>query len=56
MLVMKFGGTSVGSAATIKQVKEIVKNAMKSNSRIFLVVSANVPHRAMNLSVISLKK
>jgi aspartokinase/homoserine dehydrogenase 1 len=40
MLVMKFGGTSVGSAATIKQVKEIVKNAMKSNSRVFLVVSA----------------
>ncbi|HLO80417.1 MAG TPA: aspartate kinase [Chitinophagaceae bacterium] len=40
MLVMKFGGTSVGSAATIKQVKEIVKNAMKNNSRVFLVVSA----------------
>jgi aspartokinase/homoserine dehydrogenase 1 len=40
MLVMKFGGTSVGSAATIKQVKEIVKKAIKSNSRVFLVVSA----------------
>ncbi len=39
MLVMKFGGTSVGSAATIKQVKEIVHQALKSD-KVFLVVSA----------------
>jgi aspartokinase/homoserine dehydrogenase 1 len=39
MLVMKFGGTSVGSAGTIKQVREIVHQALKSNP-VFLVVSA----------------
>jgi aspartokinase/homoserine dehydrogenase 1 len=39
MLVMKFGGTSVGSAGTIKQVREIVHQALKS-SPVFLVVSA----------------
>lgn len=36
---MKFGGTSVGSAAAIKQVKQIVGDALKKD-KVFLVVSA----------------
>lgn len=39
MLVLKFGGTSMGSAESIKQVVEIVKDKTK-NSSVILVVSA----------------
>jgi bifunctional aspartokinase / homoserine dehydrogenase 1 len=39
MLVMKFGGTSVGSASTIQQVREIV-NASLKDENVILVVSA----------------
>ena len=37
MKVLKFGGTSVGSAANIKRVKEIVQN---QNEDVLVVVSA----------------
>ena len=39
MLVMKFGGTSVGSASSIQQVRKIVKDALLKN-KVILVVSA----------------
>lgn len=39
MLVMKFGGTSVGSAGAIRQVKEIVSQTLPKG-KVFLVVSA----------------
>jgi bifunctional aspartokinase / homoserine dehydrogenase 1 len=39
MLVLKFGGTSMGSAEAMKQVADIVKEKLQHNS-LFLVVSA----------------
>ena len=39
MLVMKFGGTSVGSASSIQQVRKIIKDALQKDS-VILVVSA----------------
>ena len=39
MLVLKFGGTSMGSAESIKQVVDIVKEKTKESS-VILVVSA----------------
>ncbi len=39
MLVMKFGGTSVGSAPSIQRVRKIVSDALKSD-KVMLVVSA----------------
>jgi bifunctional aspartokinase / homoserine dehydrogenase 1 len=39
MLVMKFGGTSVGSASSIQQVRKIVKEALQKD-KVILVVSA----------------
>ena len=39
MLVLKFGGTSMGSAEAMKQVADIVKGKLQHDS-LFLVVSA----------------
>lgn len=39
MLVLKFGGTSVGSSETMKKVREIVQRSLKSDD-VMLVVSA----------------
>ena len=39
MLVMKFGGTSVGSSETMKKVKEIVHRALKSD-QVMMIASA----------------
>jgi aspartokinase/homoserine dehydrogenase 1 len=39
MLVMKFGGTSVGSASSIQQVRKIVKTSLEKD-KVILVVSA----------------
>ena len=38
MLVLKFGGTSMGSAESIKQVAEIVKDKTKNSSVILVVI------------------
>lgn len=40
VLVMKFGGTSVGNAAAIAQVAEITRDQLRSWNRVALVVSA----------------
>ena len=40
MLVMKFGGTSVGSADAIRGVKKIVADARASKAPVVVVVSA----------------
>ncbi len=40
MLTMKFGGTSVGDAAAIRRVADIVYNATKQHERIVVVASA----------------
>ena len=40
MKVLKFGGTSVGSAESIKHVGEIVKGYRKSKVEVVVVVSA----------------
>ncbi|NJN80482.1 MAG: hypothetical protein HC797_08410 [Anaerolineales bacterium] len=40
-LVMKFGGTSVGSAEALMNVIQIVKDAKKDWGRIVIVTSAN---------------
>ena len=40
LIVMKFGGTSVGSAAALQQVVDIVDNARKRGDRVVVVVSA----------------
>src|SRR6516225_6018099 len=40
MLVMKFGGTSVGSASRLQHVLEIVKRSWKAGERPVVVLSA----------------
>jgi aspartate kinase len=40
MLVMKFGGTSVGDARCFAQVKEIIRRAVREHSPVVVVVSA----------------
>ena len=39
-LVMKFGGTSVGSPQAITQVKRIVESSIQESERLVVVVSA----------------
>ena len=39
-IVMKFGGTSLGSSKKIQQAALKIKNKLKKNSRIIVVVSA----------------
>lgn len=40
MLVLKFGGTSVGSANSLKNILEIVKDLLQKDKKIVMVVSA----------------
>ena len=40
ILVMKFGGTSVGTISAVNNVKEIIKDVQKDWSRIVIVLSA----------------
>jgi aspartokinase/homoserine dehydrogenase 1 len=40
LVIMKFGGTSVGSAAALRQVTDIVKQARDKGHEVVVVVSA----------------
>ena len=49
LLVMKFGGTSVGDAAAIRQVANIVRDAIASQHQVVLVTSAmGVPNNPVD--------